>query len=579
MRGYLVNNEDVFYYQKELAYLYEKRDFFVKKFPKLAPFLALDSKDPDVERIIENFAILTSKIHQEIEQNIPHIAESLLNVIAPNYTNPLPSLCLQEFFLNTDSKKNKLTIPKGSPLHSVAIEQTECEFQTIYDVYLYPLEIDEVFMNGEKQHCTMDLRLKINKPNIKICDIELDCFNLYLGDDIYASATLLLFLHLYLEEIKIISLDTNEAFKLNPYNIQVMGLEADESCLNSDDLGFEAFSLLREYFFIPEKFNFVKINGLDILKDCQGENLSIQFKFNKIFPKNCVVRADLFSLGVTPIVNIFSKSAESIINDHTKDGYRIFIDRAHLDSYEIIKINQVKAHNSQNGRRILKNYKSFERFEFLRDNQSEFYSVSINKNSKGETYKEISFFSNYAYNEIITIDALCCNKNLPSKLKIGDIRYINIEDVSTKNIKIPSVMREYNIDGHLLWRLVSILSFNYRSILDIDSFFRVLESYSFINDKENEESYKLLKKSIVHIESKSTYLVDEHITKKGTLCIVSIKDSNFYSLGEVHKLGLVISKFFTFFVSINSFSELKIKCLDSKDILYYPATRGKKVSL
>ena len=174
---------------------------------------------------------------------------------------------------------------------------------------------------------------------------------------------------------------------------------------------------------------------------------------------------------------------------------------------------------------------------------------------------------------------MCCNKNLPSKLKIGDIRHINFEDISTKNIKIPSMMREYSVDGHLLWKLVSILSFNYQSILNTTSFFGVLESYSFVNDKENEETYKRLKNSIAYIESKSTYLVDEYITKKGTLCIMGIKDSNFYSLGEVYKLGLIISKFFASFVSINSFCELKIKCLDSKEILYYPATRGKKVSL
>lgn len=574
-----MNNEDVFYYQKELSYLYQTREYFIKKFPKLAPFLALDSKDPDVERIIEHLAILTSKVHQEIDQNIPYIAESLLNVVSPNYANPLPSLCLQEFFLNKDSKENKIVVPKGTSIRSVSIDQVECEFKTIYDVYLYPLDIDEVFMSNERQHYTMDLRLKVNKPDLKICDIGLDYLNLYLGDDVYTSTTLLLFIHLYLEEIKIISYDTAEEFKLNPYNINVIGLEPDESCLIYDDLGFEAFSLLREYFFIPEKFNFIRIQGLDVLKDCQGASLSIQFKFNKIFPKNCIVRAGLFSLSVTPIVNIFTKNAEPIINDHTKDGYRIFVDRAHLDSYEIVKINQVKAHNSDNGRRMLKNYSSFERFEFLKDNQHEFYSVNAKKNSKGETYKEISFFSEHSYNEIITIDALCCNKNLPSKLKIGDIRHIDIKDISTKNIKIPSIMREYSVDGHLLWKLVSILSFNYQTLLDTTSFFGALESYSFTNDKENEETLKLLKNSILYIESKSTYLIDEYITKKGTLCIMGIKDSNFYSLGEVYKLGLIISKFFASFVSINSFCELKVRCLDSKETLYYPATRGKKVSL
>ena len=53
------------------------------------------------------------------------------------------------------------------------------------------------------------------------------------------------------------------------------------------------------------------------------------------------------------------------------------------------------------------------------------------------------------------------------------------------------MMREYSVDGHLLWKLVSILSFNYQTLLNTASFFGVLESYSFVNDKENEKTFKL----------------------------------------------------------------------------------------
>lgn len=574
-----MNRDDIFYYQKEIASLRQSREYFIEKFPKLAPFLALDSKDPDVERIIENLAILTSKIHQELDQNVPSIAESLLNIIAPNYTNPLPSLCLQEFRLKNDSKSNKIIIPKGSCVKSKQIEQIECEFKTVYDVYLYPLNIDEVFVTSEKHHQALSLKLSINKPNVKICDIELDSINLYFGNAVYVSADLLLFLQSYLTEVKIISYDTFEEFKIDISNVKTMGLNPNESSLNYNDLGFEAFCLLREYFFMPEKFHFIRINGLDILKDSQESSFGIEFRFNKSFPKNCIIRKDLFSLGITPIVNIFTKSAESILNNHSKDGYRIFIDRANLEAYEIIAINQVKSHNNTNGRRMLKPYKYFERFDFLKDNNDEFYSIANKKNAKGESYKEISFYSNHSHNEIISIDALCCNKNLPSKLKIGDIKYSDIDGVSTRNITIPSAMREYNIDVNSLWNLVSIVSFNYQSIINLTSFFGMLENYGFVSEKSNAEHYKLLKSAIINLESKPTYSIDKFITKKGTLCIMSVRDSQFYSLGEVYRFGLVISKFFASFVSINSFCELKIKCIDSGEILYYPATNGKKISL
>ncbi|TLD80010.1 type VI secretion system baseplate subunit TssF [Helicobacter sp. MIT 11-5569] len=571
-----MNQDNIFYFQKELAYLYETRKLFTQKYPKLAPFLAHNSKDPDVERIIENLAVLTAKIHQEMDQNIPYIAESLINIVAPNYTSALPSLSMQEFQIDEKSKEKHIFIPKGTYVKSIPVNKCECIFKTIYDVFLYPLSIEDAFLGSDKQYQTFNLSFKINaNKDFNICDLDITRLNIYLGDDVYTSSSLLLYIHLYLKELKIVSLDTNEEFKLSIYNIKTMGLSPSESTLSYNELGFEAFSLLREYFFLPEKFNCIAITGLEVLKGCLGKNFSIEFKFDKHLPKNCILRKELFSLGVTPIVNVFQKSAEPIINHHNRDGHRIFIDRNQLDSYEIINILQVKAHNSDTGRRMLKSYNNFEHFEFLKENRNEFYSISDKTNSKGDSYKEISFFSTSHQTETITIETLCCNKNLPTFLKIGDIQTSPIKDTYTKNIKNPSPMRKYNVDN-LLWKLISILSFNYQTMLNKNSFFNVLEAYSFLEDKENIETYKLLKESIVDIQGNSTYLVDEYITKKGILTIFYIKDSKFYSLGEVYKLGLVISKFLSSFASINSFCELKIRCLDSKETLYYPASFGKK---
>lgn len=568
---------NISYYQKELKYLYETREYFIKYFPKLAPFLAYDSKDPDVERIIENLAILSSKIHQELDENIPHIAESLINIVSPNYTNPIPSLCMQEFSFDKKNKENYLIIPKGTSIKSRSIDKCVCEFKTIYDVYLYPLAIEEIFLASKNQDYTLNIKLQINQAETQICDLNLNKIILYTGNDVYTSSTLLLYMHLYLKELKLQCLDTNEEFELSSvYNIKKIGLEPNESSLFYNDLGFEAFSLLREYFFIPQKFNFLEINGLDILKECKGQTFNIEFRFSKPFPKNCIFRKELFSLSMTPIVNIFTKSAEPLVNNHKRDGYRIFIDRMLPEAYELIQVKQVKAHNSDGGRRLLKNYKSFERFEFLKENQNDFYSLSTKKNTKGEIFNEISFFSSHSLNETISIDLLCSNGNLPSKLKIGDIDNCDFKDVNTKNIEIPTEIKRCEIDGNLLWKLVSMLSFSYQTVLNKNAFFGVLESYSFLDDKKNWEICKLLKEAIIEIKSKNIYLIDENITKKGTMAIFIIKDSCFYSLGEVYIFGLVISKFLASFASINSFCELKIKCIDSKEILHYPANLGKK---
>ena len=224
-----MNQDNLFYFQKELAYLYEARKLFTQKYPKLAPFLAHDSKDPDVERIIENLAVLTSKIHQEMDRNIPYIAESLINIIAPNYTSALPSLSMQEFQMDENSKEKHIFIPKGTYVKSIPINKCECIFKTIYDVFLYPLSIEDTFLSSDRQYQTLNLNFKINEnKDFIIRDLNLTRLNIYLGDDVYTSSSLLLYIHLYLKELKIISLDTNQEFKLSIYNVKTMGLSPSE---------------------------------------------------------------------------------------------------------------------------------------------------------------------------------------------------------------------------------------------------------------------------------------------------------------------------------------------------------------
>ena len=58
----MYNNDHIMYYYREIDELAKARQLFIERFPKLAPFLSNTSKDPDIERLIENFAILTSKI-------------------------------------------------------------------------------------------------------------------------------------------------------------------------------------------------------------------------------------------------------------------------------------------------------------------------------------------------------------------------------------------------------------------------------------------------------------------------------------------------------------------------------------
>ncbi|HEY9127842.1 MAG TPA: type VI secretion system baseplate subunit TssF, partial [Acidobacteriaceae bacterium] len=121
------------YYERELDYLRKSAAQFAEKHPKLASRLVLEPtkcEDPHVERLLEGFAFLASRIHLKMDDEFPEITEGLLSVVYPQLTRPIPSMSVVEFQL--DPEKGKLTsslkIDRGTQLYSKPVQQVPCTF-------------------------------------------------------------------------------------------------------------------------------------------------------------------------------------------------------------------------------------------------------------------------------------------------------------------------------------------------------------------------------------------------------------------------------------------------------------------
>lgn len=577
------HNDHILYYHREIDELAKARQQFIERFPKLAPFLSNTSKDPDIERLIENFAILTSKIKMELDQNIPAIAESLINIIAPNYTSSIPSLCMQEFTLNNNSETNSLVISKGADVYAKQINNVSCQFTTIYDLYLYPVKISDVLLQSIGKYQSMSLRIDSYKDGVNISDMDITKLNLYLGSDIYLATSLLMWFFNYLHEIILINPDTNEEYKVPIQSLSPMGFDEKDSIFARRNTGIEAFALMQEYFFIPDKFNMVTLDRLDILKTFNTRSFIMKFIFTKSLPSFCIPRADHFSFGITPVINLFEISTVPMKNDINKDGFRLSISKSYDKYYNILEVLSVFSSASVRGKRYLKNYNNFERFEFLReDDMPDFFTTSRKRDINGDEYTYLTLYDSSILmsneHETLSINTLCCNGNLPEELQIGDINRFDNQNVSTTNITLPTKLYKVEVDGTILWKLVSVLSLNYQTMTSRTSFLAVLHAYDFTLG-ENDNVSEKLRDAVKDIKSKTVYRMINGIPKKGTLCIMEIDDSLFYCIGEVYRLGLVLSKFFSSFASINSFCELQINCIKSNTVLDYFPTEGRKSNI
>src|SRR5918998_137090 len=130
-----MRDEFLGYYERELIFLRRMGADFARKYPKIAARLLLDEEkieDPHVERIIEAFSFLTGRIGLKLDDELPEITESFLNVLYPHYLSPIPSMAIAQFSFGAPNDKLTATqrVERGTRLNSRPVDGTPCQFQT-----------------------------------------------------------------------------------------------------------------------------------------------------------------------------------------------------------------------------------------------------------------------------------------------------------------------------------------------------------------------------------------------------------------------------------------------------------------
>ncbi|MDH5217537.1 MAG: type VI secretion system baseplate subunit TssF, partial [Gammaproteobacteria bacterium] len=148
------------YYQEELAYLRDMGDAFSHHYPKLAPFLAYDSNDPDVERLLEGFSFLTAKLRQKLDDEVPEFTTGLFTSLWPHFLRPVPAMSIMEFTPLESAVVGKKVVPVGSEIESKAVEGTRCSFRTSYDVEILPINISTVSVKNYSKKGQLFVEIK-----------------------------------------------------------------------------------------------------------------------------------------------------------------------------------------------------------------------------------------------------------------------------------------------------------------------------------------------------------------------------------------------------------------------------------
>ena len=561
------------YYQEELAFLRDMGREFAAAHPTVAHMLESSGADPDVERLLEGVAFLTGRLRQKLDDEIPELFQSMMSLLWPHYLRPVPSTGILQFQPMADQLSGPITVERGAEVESIPVDGTPCRFRTCYDVELAPIELARASLDLPM---ATDARLRIvvkAAGKAPFEQMKLRKLRFFLADDIVRASTLYLWLMRYAKHVEIRNPKTEQNFKLPADSIKPGGFARDEAILPYPSHAFMGYRLLQEYFTCPLKFYFINFTGLERLLHLDlDDEFEIIVPFSRRPEDELRVEKDSLRLFCTPIVNLFTHSADGIRVEHTRTQYRIrpSTSGSPPEHYEIYSVNKVVG--LVQGEAVRRDYPPLHAFQHVggigKDaiyHQTRLYDAVVGEGT--DTY--ISFVSAdqkfvVPPTETISIDITASNRNLASRLKVGDVkvatssspefaRFRNVTPI-TRSLRPP-------LGRGLHWRLISHLSLNYLSLTSVEALRGILELYNYqaMYDRQAARENILRLEGLVAMEAKPVERLMGGAPVRGTSLLLEMNEDNFAGEGDMYVFATVLNEFFALYATMNSLTELKLR--------------------
>lgn len=581
------------YYQEELAFLRELGREFAAAHPAIAHMLEARGADPDVERLLEGVAFLTGRIRQKLDDEIPELFQSMMSLLWPHYLRPVPSTGILQFQPMADQLSGVITIPRGTEVESIPVDGTPCRFRTAYDVDAAPIALAEAALDLPM---AADAQLRIvlrTAGKMSFAQMNLRRVRLYLADEVVRASTLYLYLMRYARHVELRDPRTRRHVRLPADAIRPGGFARDEAILPYPPHSFDGYRLLQEYFTCPAKFYFIDFTGLERASPLElSDRLEIVVPFSRRPPDEFRVETDSLRLFCTPIVNLFKHAADGIRVDHTRTQYRVRPGTSGNppEHYEIYSIDRVIG--LVQGEAARRDYPPLYAFQHVGGagedgiyHQTRLYDAVVGEGT--DTY--VSFVSAddkfvVPPTETISIDLTCTNRNLASRLKVGDVhvptssspefaRFRNITPI-TRSLRPP-------LGRGLHWRLISHLSLNYLSLMSVEALRGILELYNYqaIYDRQAARENILRLEGLVALEAKPVERLLRGAPVRGLSIRLEMNEDNFAGEGDMYVFATVLNEFFALYASINALTELKVRGTKFGELYEWPPRLGQQAIL
>lgn len=572
------------HYQQQLHNLRELAREFSATYPAVAPFLSGESRDPDVERLLEGVAFLSGLLRAKVDDEFPELIHSLTNIIFPHLLRPVPSLSVVQFTPKPNQIEPFLVV-KGTTLASRSVAGEPCQFRTCSNLEVHPIQM---ISRAWQQSATAppELHLELALSGLPLAQWQPKELAFFLGGDLAQATNLFYLLSHQLAEIQV-STDNGISQILPLEAFHAQGFLPENALFPYPRQAFQGYRGLQEYFALPQKFLFFRLTGWERWNSRgAGSRFTLKFRLKK----GADIRLELpelneqsLILGAVPVINLFKLAAEPLRFDLTRPRVRVNPSQRKPEAFSVYSVDKVVGFT-----RGTVNQNFYQQVDSFRSNTQTGAVYQIVRR-RSQIHDRLETFLEFAYtgqgaeliDETLAVDLTCTNGRLPEQLQLGDICVETADSpglLNFKNITVPTSPVEPPIGHDELWRFMSHLSLNLLSIADVESLRSLLQVYLFSQDRDKPKLAAMQKRldGLVDFRSVTQDRIVRGVMMRGQQLRLQVRHDSFASPGDICLFGSVLDQFFSEYCSFNCFTEFVIQDLDSGEEYRWPARLGNR---
>ncbi len=600
------------YYNRELAAIRKLAGEFADAYPKVAARLRVTPDavdDPYVERLLEGVAFLGARVVKRLDDELPELSDALLEMLSPQLLAPVPSMTTVRLHGPPEAPE-AVVVKRGLLLETEPVRGEPVRFATCHDVTLWPIEIEAARLSGQPiaapanprapgaQAC-LRLTLKTKTPDITFAQLGVDKLRFHLRGVGAQAALLMELIGTATTGIALAdsALDAAPTL-LGPESVSVGAYAEDEAALPWPRRAFAGHRLLTEYFAFPEKFHYLDITGLAARTLVQAsDKLEVFFYLSRPAAElERVINAETFALGCTPAINLFPHRCEPVALDGTVSEFRAVPDARRPVALEIYSVEAVRESRSDGSiREVMPFYRLGSDTEDATVAEITFIATRdpatppITGTETMISLRDLAFDPSMPADGVLTVEALCCNRDLPSMLPFGggqpQLRMVEggppIKAIDCLSPPTPTLRP--NLLERSAWKLISHLALNHLSIAGGGSAAHALRELLRLHDLRDSAESRAALGALLAIDSKPG-VARLPGGRAGAfvrgLEVTLTFDQQVWQSAGLYPMAQVLERFLAVQVSINAFSRVAAVLRGRPGVAArFPARSGTRVLL